>query len=458
MTTTNAADSTKRNDSARLRAQAVAQIDAQKKTEAYYDQARKEYLAHDSSGGWVAVNESGLKRILRQLGNDAKPRIGDHLSEVEQRLLEIQLGRNVHYAGPVAGYTAGLHETPDARFLVTRSPSIVNAAEGSWDMLHGILLGLLGPKQLTYLFGWLKCARAALSSGTRNPGQALAIAGPKDSGKSLIQALITPALGGREARPYQFMSGQTPFNAHLFGAEHLVIEDESPLTDHKARRALGAMVKSITVNQAQCCHRKGATPITLHPFWRLTITLNDEPENLMVLPPLDESLEDKIILLKAERREMPMPTASPTERAAFWSALMLELPAFLHHVDMFVIPPVLVSQRFGIAHYHHPELLAKLDDLSPEFKLLAIIENHLLAAGQMWKGKASDLERTITDAACPYSYEARKLLSWTTACGTYLGRLRRKYPSRFASAQMGSERERIWSIFPHSPEHHEQTF
>ncbi len=304
----------------------------------------------------------------------------------------------------------------------------------------------------------MKCARIALVERKFTPGQALAIAGPADAAKSLFQKIITVALGGRSARPYQFMSGQTPFNAHLFGAEHLMIEDESPATDHKARRMLGAMVKSLTVNQDQSCHRKGATPIMLRPYWRLSITLNDEPENLMVLPPIDESLDDKIILLKAERRDMPMPTATPADREAFWNTLMAELPAFLAYVESFEIPPALVSQRFGITHYHHPELLAKLDDLSPEFKLLAIVENHLLLADQTWKGKASDLERTLTDKDCPFHYEARKLLSWPTACGTYLSRLRRRHPNRITFARTGDDRERVWTIFPRTADRGDRTF
>ena len=415
--------------------------------DAYYDQTRKEFLVRDNAGGWVPVNETALKRMLRQRGFDTRPRRGEVVSELDAKLIDIQTGCNVQYAGPVAGYHAGLYETPEARFLVTQSPTIIPAVPGPWDMLCGILEGMLGALQLVFLCSWLKCARAALVGRKFTPGQALAIAGPKDSGKSLFQNLITLALGGRSARPYQFMSGQTPFNAHIFGAEHLMIEDESPLTDHKARRALGAMVKAMTANIGQSCHRKGATPITLTPFWRLTITLNDEPENLMVLPPLDESLEDKIIILKAEHRLMPMPTATGDARQAFWNTLMAELPGFLAHIENFVVPPELVSQRFGVAHYHHPELLAKLDDLAPEFKLLSIIENQLLVHRVEWRGRAGDLEREITDDTCPYCHEARKLLSWPTACGTYLGRLRRRYPARIQYAQVGEDRERVWTIY-----------
>ena len=50
---------------------------------------------------------------------------GEPLSEVDAKLVEIQIQHNIQYAGPVAGYKAGLYETPDTRFLVTKSPTII---------------------------------------------------------------------------------------------------------------------------------------------------------------------------------------------------------------------------------------------------------------------------------------------------------------------------------------------
>lgn len=123
------------------------------------------------------------------------------------------------------------------------------------------------------------------------------------------------------------MSGQTTFNADLFGAEHLMIEDEHASTDIKARRNLGSHIKALTVNETQQCHQKNCTPIILTPLWRLTISVNDEPENLMVLPPIDDSLEDKLMILRAVKQAMPMPTATNQQSQAFWSQLVQELPA-----------------------------------------------------------------------------------------------------------------------------------
>lgn len=240
------------------------------------------------------------------------------------------------------------------------------------------------------------------------------------------------------------MTGGSPFNADLFAAEHLMVEDEAAETSLKARRTFGALIKSVTVNDEQRLHAKGRDAIMLKPFWRLTITTNDETENLMVLPPIDCSLEDKITLLKADQAEIPMPTHTPEERDQFWSALVSQVPAMIHWlVNDFVIPDNLVSQRFGITHYHHPELLESLDELAPETRLLRLIETYATTLN-MWVGTASQLQAKLTDSDSRCCHEARQLLSWPNACGTYLGRLAKKHPARFEYTRSTSER--IWTI------------
>ena len=73
----------------------------------------------------------------------------------------------------------------------------------------------------------------------------------------------------------------------------------------------------------------------------MTISLNDDPEALLVLPPLDDHIEDKIILLRASRFDLPMPTGTTAERGAFWDQLISELPAYVHWLlNDFEIPSV----------------------------------------------------------------------------------------------------------------------
>ena len=38
---------------------------------------------------------------------------------------------------------------------------------------------------------------------------------------------FTPAERACSSKPYQFMMGHTQFNSHMFGAEHLMLEDKA---------------------------------------------------------------------------------------------------------------------------------------------------------------------------------------------------------------------------------------
>ena len=147
-----------------------------------------------------------------------------------------------------------------------------------------------------------------------------------------------------ESRAFtKWIIGRTNFNADLFEAEHLMIADEVPFTDLASRRVFGSKIKDITVNSIQTCHGKFANAIHLMPCWRLTISLNEESENLQMLPPLDTSLRDKIMLFKIKKAKILLPCNSPQERKEFWEELKKELPAFIQFLQNWEI---LVGEKF----------------------------------------------------------------------------------------------------------------
>ena len=419
--------------------------------EGYYNQAKKEYLIKNGEDEWMPRDTASYRLLLRAAGLDSRPASGERISPVDTEIVRVQQDRSVHYAGRLAGYQQGIHTFGATRVLVTISPKLIKPVSGEWETLRTLLDGLLGDTQLQHLKGWLKIAYEALSNGRIRPGQVVAFCGPHNCGKSLVQNLITEILGGSVAKPYQFMRGGTEFNADLFGAEHLMIEDEQPSADIRARRAFGSAIKIMTVAETQRLHAKGTDALVLKPFWRVTVSLNDEDENVQVLPPMDDSISDKLMLFKAVKRD-PMPTVTPEQRTAFWGTLIAELPGFIHHLSTWEIPPAMRCERFGVTHYHHPDILEALDASAPETRCQDLIDGTFFTEPgdqnncvphQEVKKTHREIEDAIRAAFPP---EAARLFSWANACGTYLGRLSTRRSARVVSCRDSDVRR--WRLIP----------
>ena len=419
--------------------------------ECYYDAAKAVYIITNGRNGWMPMSETNMRRRLKVAGFSTVLQPDETISPLDDALLTIQDEHNIDYFGRLAGYKAGVRDVLGFRVLVSDSPTLIEPVAGECPVLIDLLEGMLSDpehNQLHYLLGWLKVGLECLYSGYFRPGQALVLAGPPECGKSLLQGLFTRMFGGRSAKPYQYMIEATSFNADLFAAEHLMIEDEASSTDLRTRRAFGGHLKQFASAGSQRCHPKGRDPLSLLPFWRLSVSVNDEPENLMVMPPIDDSLADKIILLRAAKSKMPMPLETSADHDAFGAALVAELPAFVHWLmNEWQIPAGLHSDRYGVTHFHHPALLEALGDLAPETHLLMLIDRVLFATlvPDAWEGTASELQTRLFESSA-VAFEARKLLGFSTACGVYLGRLAKQHGERISEkVTRGSRR---WKIEP----------
>lgn len=420
--------------------------------DAYYDAERKEFLYRNSGQRWLSHSEASFKRLLRSKGFRKKPADGESVSQVESIMIDTQDNRDVSFAAPLAGYESGFYEKNGVRVLVTESPRLIVPQQGAWPVINAFLRGLLSSAsephaaaQFSVFVHWGAQAVKTLYTARFAPGQALAIAGPAGCGKSFLQNhIITPLLGGRGAKAAPYMQGKTPFNGDLFSAEHLILEDESSDTRIAARLALASNLKQICVNELQPCHRKHRTIINLIPWWRLTISLNDEPERLLVLPPLADDVRDKIILLRASRFPFPMPVRTLAERQAFRDTLTGELPHFVDFLLHAEAMPEWQDDRYGVKTWQHPDLVKALDELAPEQHLLELIKTWMVDAKlSKWEGTAYALRSHLMECETTRA-DARDLLKWQNACGSYLGKLALKMPSRIK--QHRSAESRDWKI------------
>jgi hypothetical protein len=385
----------------------------------FYDGSRY-YL--DTFREFVPMDQKSVSRHMKGWTLDRE--------ETDIALCEIQTGQFIHFAGPLAGHPRGIHNVGGSKLLATVSPVIIKAKPGQWEILRAVIEGLLddpatGKTQVETFLAWLKIARESLVTNRRRPGQAIALAGPRGSGKSLLIDITEAALGGRRANPYPYFTGRTNFNGDLAGAELLAVDDEAGSTDIRSRRTLAANIKSCLFSGAVRIEGKHKTAFTFRPCWRMLLALNDEPEALLVLPPITEDIFDKITLFLCHKRPLPMPAHTLEEREAFFATLLSELPGMLAWLERWEIPSEITEERCGVRWFHHPAILAALNELSPEGQLLALIDA-ANAGGQLplpWIGTAADL-KCILCHAVTIGRDAEKLLgSWAPATGTYLARI-----------------------------------
>lgn len=417
----------------------------------YYELGTKEFLVKQDGGSnqreWVSFTESQMSKVLVTSGIRGAKNKNEDMSPVSRVLCDATMNseRTVHYSGPIAGYREGLVSMGGTRLLITASPRIIKPAAGDCSNIRAVCDGLLGELngvQLPFFYAWLKLSYIALRSGNTRGMPALAICGPKDCGKTFIQQhLITPILGGRMARPHAFMTGKTNFNADLFAAEHLAMGDENPSTDLRARRQFGAYLKSFVAEEDQQLHAKFCDARTVRPFWRVTISLNDEPENVLTLPPMDDSISDKLILLGARTFTWPMRLVQQSEKEAFAKQFASEIPAFLQWLIDMPISETILAQRYTIRAFHNPRILNHLIEVSPEYRLAELIKMCFFSPPHIDSkltvkaaiGKVSmtalEMERRLTADDSPVYYEARQLLGGGgRKLSTYLGRLSQRFP------------------------------
>ncbi len=417
------------------------------KTLGYYDCNRGQYWTLNSRGEWIQMSESSLKRILRyeMYAKVTDKEVKEH--RINLHLIALQREHDVCYAGPIAGYKAGIHTICGQRILVTAGPKLLKAEKGDWRQLRWFIESLLR-ESTPHFYGWLKSALKSLYNGPPfRPGQALALCGESDCGKSLLQNLLTEIFGGRSGKPYRYLTEKTTFNADLIQNEHLMLEDDVGAANNQERRRFGTQLKNMIVNETQSLHRKTRDALTVTPFTRLTITLNDDPEDMAVLPPIEGSLVDKFMILRAIKVIPPFEADDLEARATWRRGLSAEIPAFIWWLQRYRIPEKNKSVRYGVKGFQDESLLHMVDELSGERRLLALCDtiNIWCVDKQPWVGTADELEEVLITK--DRAGRAQKLLGFHNACARYLARMERKFAHRVSMKDDGRTAKK-YTILP----------
>ncbi len=422
--------------------------------------AQGPYYYIGDAGGWVEETRADISKHLKAKGLRHRPDDPGGLSEIDWVLEYARQHRLLDLALPaLAGYHAGVYDFVGRRVLVRTSPILIEPEESAagWPTIRALVWGLLGEEAAWFFLGWLKLGYEALRNGTRDRGQVCIVVGEKGCGKSRLQhQLLTPIFGGRHADPTSHLFGEDRFNSDLAEAEHLLCEDPAVVLKPETKAHFKERLKGLAVNDSYRVSAKFAAAATLAPWWRVSVTLNDDPDTLKMLPTLADSWRDKVLLFHARKTPLPMPTTTPAERKAFRDRIAGELPALLAdltHEGFWAACPQVRGGRFGSLEYADAELARRIGEHTPEGQLLDMLDHALFSAGgglnhppeQPWEGSADDLENLLSGEMSPVGVSARRLFKKGGA-SRMLGRLEEDYPSRVQRNR--SSHKRWWSISP----------
>ena len=124
-----------------------------------------------------------------------------------------------------------------------------------------------------------------------------------------------------------------------------------------------------------------------------------------------------------------MPAGTVDEKNASAAALRAELPAFLDHLEGFVIPSHLSDSRSGVTAWKDQELLDSVREISPEKRMENLVSLCLQKGFmEIERGKskwmfAAEVDAILQDRSSPTATQAQTLLKYDASCGRNLSTL-----------------------------------
>jgi hypothetical protein len=337
----------------------------------WYVKSKEKFLWHAPDNTWSSLSAAMLKEQLRvvyglesEIPKDKNGKPTDNKSQVEIVVSDAIQNRRVDFnLRGLAGHEAGIEQLPDGTtYMIERSGRWLEPVKGDWSPIERLINGMFRDRQAEYVLGNLCIWVRDYYNHDYAPRPTMVFAGPKKCGKNLFQEIVvTGILGGTFVDPTQYMTSVTPFNSDLFAAPHQLIADSLHSNDQKTRAILENAIKMVSANHGQRIHGKGKEALNqIDPFWRLTVSLNDDGPGLSVLPRPDGSMADKMLLFRASRPDA-MPHTDEDMKTRYLPAIKNAVPAFVYYLlHEHQIRPELKTDRAGIVPYQHPDLVAEL--------------------------------------------------------------------------------------------------
>ena len=367
------------------------------------------YWYKNEGNGWTSFSKEDLVLQLKVgygLSHRLKKQTDTH-TEAENVLYSIQKNRKVDAAVPflfkkdVLVYHNGNKNLNINKRQVMRPAEVDHPlawGEG-FPWLANFFDNFLAPKeQLDFLLAWCQRLYVPALNGCMESGHNLFIAGPPKKGKSFFSTQILRQMMDGSTDASAYLMSETAFNREMGEVAIWNVDDGTSAADWKSHNRFSEMIKKAAANQFITYHPKFKDSCSLPWCGRVVTTLNDDPQSLSMLPNLDGTILDKLMLLKCSDIDLGF-SVSATENN---DRVTAELPFFLRWLVDYKPPAhIVTSARFGFEPFHHPELVASARDQSPSYRFREVLElwrteyRKANPSTTVWEGKVTDLLQSI---------------------------------------------------------------
>lgn len=413
------------------------------------------YWYKSPAGHWVNVNKQDAMLHLEVACGLKPAKEGDDTSEVKRALFAIQNTRRIDGAVPLPGMHEGIVQYNGNEFLNTirtrpiapvslpEGPGTMDAIRKGCPFILTHLARLLGKEQYWCFTAWLKRFYTSHYERKPLPGQVVVLAGTVAVGKTFTSNVIVSRLMGGFSDGSDYLMGRTQFNKDLMGVPLITVDDSTPTASAHYLNAFTSMLKRVAANHSMQFNAKYRDTYNMPNNSRTIVTCNADPESLRILPDTDQNVLDKVLLFLTE------PDAANYRFPGDASEIVnRELPFYARYLIEVTIPERFLSpSRFGVAPWHHPELLdtARSSNASSSFKELLDLFLRAYFRSQpkadAWTGSSTQLlQEMLLDDGLKEIARQYKPVAVGRAMGQLMGQ--NEYV-----AQDRKTKERVWVVF-----------
>jgi hypothetical protein len=407
----------------------------------YYDGKKFYSREGDSEGGhYVEWDKADFSQYLRTKGFDPSKAKGRTCSELDEAEIAIKTQRRVDYAKKIVHFPKGPVRWRGKNYLNMGAPTPIQPAPSlgtplTWsdgaqffpyiksflDVFFTDSRGDDEHNQRAFLFAWLRRFYQGGLELSPTQGQVAIIAGKPDKGKSFFcEGVVGGLMGGCEdGADYLVDNGR--WSENVAESPVIYVGDSRAAEDHKTATAFANQLKKIVANATLRSAQKFSKETDVPWYGRIMISCNTDSESLNILPNLEISNRDKVMMFLASDVTFPFPERRESERR-----LAQELPFFGRFLLDWVPPHSVMSNssRFGVDKFHHPFLSEASTSQGAsgvlQDYLSAFIEaDRISASGQRkgWTGSSTELYSVLSEFNPQFGKEFRTVRMFQTCLG-----------------------------------------